>query len=75
MTSSTETDYSDSHPVSVSSSHVERKERGDPLTKPNKKPKPNKNEDHYLERSDPLYSDIPERLQEIIENLVDDRVP
>ena len=40
----------DSYPVSVSSEHVERKERGDPLTKPTKNPKPNKNEDHELER-------------------------
>ena len=32
----------DSHPASVSCSHVERKERADPLTKPTKKPKPNK---------------------------------
>ena len=32
----------DSYPVSVSSKHVERKERGDPLTKPTKNPKPNK---------------------------------
>ena len=30
----------DSDPASVSSSHVERKERFDPLTKPTKKPKP-----------------------------------
>ena len=42
----------DSHPVPVSSSHVERKERGDPLC-----------------------CDIPERLQEFRENLVEDRVP
>ena len=42
----------DSHPVPVSSSHVGR-----------------------IERSDPLYSDIPEWLQEFRENLVDDRVP
>ena len=35
-----------SHPVSVSCKHVERKERGDLLTKPTKNPKPNKNEDH-----------------------------
>ena len=42
----------DSHPASVSSSHVER-----------------------IERGDPLYSDIPEWLQEFRENLVDDRVP
>ena len=40
----------DSYPVSVSSEHVERKERRDPLTKPTKNPKPNKNEDHDLER-------------------------
>ena len=40
----------DSYPSSVSSSHVERKERGDTLTKPTKNPKPNKNEDHDLER-------------------------
>ena len=65
----------DSHPASVSSSHVERKERGDPLTNPTKNPKPNKNEDHDLERSDPLCSDLPEWLQEFRENLVDDRVP
>ena len=31
-----------SYPVSVSSEHVERKERRDPLTKPTKNPKPNK---------------------------------
>ena len=65
----------DSDPASVSSSHVERKERGDPLTKPTKSPKPNKNENHDLERGDPLCSDIPEWLQEFRENLVDDRVP
>ena len=29
----------DSYPVSVSSEHVERKERWDPLTKPTKNPK------------------------------------
>ena len=40
----------DSDLVSVSSEHVERKERGDPLTKPTKNPKPNENEDHELER-------------------------
>ena len=66
----------DSHPVPVSSSHVERTERGDPLlTKPSKNPKTNKNENHCTERCDPLCSDIPEWLQEIRENLVDDRVP
>ena len=52
----------DSHRAPVSSSHVERTERGDPLTKPTKSQKPNKNEDHDLERRDPLcYSDMPER--------------
>ena len=40
----------DSDPASVSSEHVERKERGDPLTKPTKSPKPKRNEDHDLER-------------------------
>ena len=65
----------DSYPISVSSEHVERKERGDPLTKPTKNQKPNKNEDHEIERGDPFCSDIPEWLQEFRENLVDDRVP
>ena len=60
---------------SVTSSHVERTERGDQLTEPSKNPKPNKNEDHDLERGDLLNSDIPEWLQEFRENLVDDRVP
>ena len=65
----------DSHPVPVSSSHVERIERGDPLlTKPTKNPKPNKNENHSKKQGDPLCSDIPEWLQESRENLVDDRV-
>ena len=59
----------------MSSEHVERKERGDLLTKPTKNPKPNKNEDHDLERGDQLNSDKPEWLQEFRENLVDDRVP
>ena len=65
----------DSYPAAVSSKHVERKERRDPLTKPTKNPKPNKNEDHALERRDPCHSDIPEWLQEFRENFVDDRVP
>ena len=65
----------DSHPACVSSSHVERTERDDPLTKPTKNPKPNGNEDHDLERDDPLCSDIPEWLQEFRGNLVHDRVP
>ena len=65
----------DSHPAPVSSSHVERIERGDPFTKPTKNPKPNKNKYHDIERCDPLYSEIPEWVQEFRENLVDDRVP
>ena len=58
----------DSHPVSVSSEHVERKERGDPCTKPTKNPKPNKNEDHEKERRDPFCSEILEWLQEFRKN-------
>ena len=67
----------DSHPVPVSSSHVEEMiERGDPLLpKPTKNPKPNKNEDHEQARVNPCHSNIPEWLQEFRENLVDDRVP
>ena len=45
------------------------------LPKPTQNPKPNKNENHDIERGDPLCSDIPEWLQEFRENLVDDRVP
>ena len=45
----------DSYPVSVSSSHVERTERGDPLTKPTKNPKPNKNENHVWKSSAQSY--------------------
>ena len=65
----------DSYPVSVSSEHVERKERKDPFSKPTKNPKPNKNEDHEKERRDPFCSDILEWLQEFRENLVDNGVP
>ena len=65
----------DSFPVSVSSEHVERKERRHPLTKPTKNPKPNKNEDHELERRDPFCSEKPEWLQEFREKLVDERIP
>ena len=65
----------DSCPVSVSSEHVEPKERRDPFTKPTKNPTPNKNEDHDSERGDPLYFEIPEWLQEFRENFLDDRVP
>ena len=75
-TSPTTTVSSDSETrARVSSSHVERTERGDRLTKPTKNPKPKKNENHETERCDPLYSDIPKWLQEFRENIVDDRVP
>ena len=58
----------DSHPVPVSSSHGERIERGDPLLpKPTKNPKANKNENHDIERGDPLCSDILEWLQDFTE--------
>ena len=46
--------------------------------KPTKNLNPNKNEDHDIERGDPLFaqkSEIPEWLQEFREILVDDRVP
>ena len=66
----------DSHPVPLSSPNVEEMiEQCDPLTKPTKNPKPNKNENHDIERGDPLCSDIPEWLEELRENLVDDEVP
>ena len=65
----------ESYPVTVSSDSVERKERGDSLTKPTKNPKPNKHEDHEFEWRDPCPSDIPEWLQGFRENLVDERVP
>ena len=61
----------DSHPAPVSSSHVEWKERDDPLTK---NPKPNKNENHDIERRDPLCSDIWSGCQEFREILVDDEI-
>ena len=81
----------DSPPVPVSRPDVEEMiERGDPLVvaepgsapKPTKNPKPNE-EETTIERRDPLSaakpaplsSEIPERLQEFRENLVDERVP
>ena len=43
----------ESHPVPVSSSHVERIERCNPLlTTPTKNPKPYKNENHDIKRGD-----------------------
>ena len=74
----------DHHPAIVSSESVDRQVRGDPyssetseelLNKPTKIPKLNKNENHEQVRGDPYYSDMPEWLQELRENLVDDRVP
>ena len=66
----------DSFPVSVSSEHVERIERGDPLLpKSTKNPKPNQKRRPRFGRGDPLCADFPEWLQESRENLVDDRVP
>ena len=79
-----EIDHSDHHPAIESSESVERQARGDPFTsetseellhEPTEIPKLNKNEDHDLERGDPLCPDILERLQEFRENLVDERVP
>ena len=51
------------------------KQQKELLNKPTKIPKSNKNENHEQERENPCFSDIPEWLQEIRENLVDDRVP
>ena len=65
----------DSYPVSVSSEHVEKKERRDSFSKPTQIPKPTKNEDHEEERRDPFCSEIPEWQQEFTKKLVDDRVP
>ena len=45
------------------------------LTKPTQIENQTKNENLEEERSHPLYSDIPEWLQEFRENLVDDEVP
>ena len=66
----------DSHPVPVSSSHVDVMiDQGNLMKpKPTKNPKPNKDET-TIDRGDPLCSEIPEWLQEFRENLVDDRVP
>ena len=62
----------DHHPAIVSSESVETSE--ELLQEPTKIPKPNKNEDHEQVQRYP-HSDIPERLQEFRENLVDERVP
>ena len=70
----------DSYPAAVASKHVERQEQGDLcsygtpeeqlLTKPTKKPKPSKKENHERSRTE-----RPMSFQEFRENLVDDRVP
>ena len=73
----------DSHPVPVSSSHVEEMiERGGPLftaesgMRPQANPNPKTiKEETTIELGNPLYSEIPEWLQEFRENRVDDRVP
>ena len=71
----------DSPPVSVSTTVDERSGRPDvdqanKTLKTNKKEPQKEREDPLLkERGDPLYSEIPEWLQEFRENLVDDEVP
>ena len=71
---------SDISPVTVSTTVDERSGRPD-IDQANKNPKPNKKEPKR-ERSDPLFADsgrasseIPERLQEFRENLLDDEIP
>ena len=64
---------SDISPVQVSNSVDDRSGRPDD-TQANKTPKTNKKET-TIERGDPLYSEIPEWLQEFRENLVDDEIP
>ena len=72
---------SDISPVTVSTTVDERSGRPD-IDQTSKIPKTNKKEpqkerrDTLLkERGDPLYSEIPEWLQEFRENLVDDEIP
>ena len=64
---------SDTSPVQVSTSVDDRSGQPDE-TQANKTQKPNKKET-TIERSNPLYSEIPEWLQEFRENLVDDEIP
>ena len=59
--------------MQVSNSVDHRSGRPDE-TQANKSPKTNKKET-TIERGDPLYSEIPEWLQESRENLVDDEIP
>ena len=64
---------SDTSPVQVSTSVDDRSGQPDE-TQANKIQKPNEKET-TIERSNPLYSEIPEWLQEFRENLVDDEIP
>ena len=64
---------SDISPVHVSTTVDDRSGRPDD-TQANKNPKANKKESKK-EQSDPLYSEIPEWLQEFKEILVDDEIP
>ena len=64
---------SDTSPVPVSTSVDDRSGQPDE-TQANKTKKPNKKET-TIERGNPLYSEIPEWLQEFRENLVDDEIP
>ena len=64
---------SDISPVQVSNSVGDRSGQPDE-TQANKNPKPNKKE-NTIELGNPLYSEIPEWLQEFWENLVDDEIP
>ena len=59
--------------MQVSNSVDDRSGRPDE-TQANKTQKPNKKET-TIELGDPLYSDIPEWLQEFRENVVDDEIP
>ena len=66
-------DRIDISPVQVSNSVDDRSGRPDKI-QANKTQKPNKKET-TVELGDPLYSEIPEWLQEFRENLVDDEIP
>ena len=63
----------DTSPVQVSTSVDDRSGQPD-KTQANNPPKPNKKET-TIELGNPLYSEIPEWLQEFRENLVDDEIP
>ena len=64
------------HPASTrseSTSSIERV-RGDSSREPEENPNPNQNDDNERVRGDPL-RDLPERLKDFTENLVDGSVP